>query len=213
MSLTVGGITTQTQVTKLEPSQQRAAAEMLGRAFFDDPLSVYLLPDEAKRARLLPWMYERIVRYGLRYDGEVLATHGAVDGVAVWLPPGLSHTPALRLVRVGLALTPIKFGLGAVGRFMAANHVERLRMQLAPEPHWYLWLIGVEPAQQGRGTGSALIAPMIERADRDRLPCYLETHKERNLTFYRKHGFEVVHAADMPHGGPPFWCLKRAARR
>ena len=117
------------------------------------------------------------------------------------------------LFRAGLALTPLKFGLSAMGRFLAANHVEKLRAQLAPEPHWYLWVIGVEPERQGRGLGSSLVEPMIAQADADGLPCYLETHKERNIAFYEKHGYNVVHSGNVPGGGPAYWCLKREPRR
>lgn len=202
----------QQQTARLQPAQHRQAGEMLARAFYDDPLSVYLVPHDAKRARVLPWLYERVVRYGAMYDGELLVTPNSVDGVAVWLPPGLSHTPITWLIRAGLALTPLKFGLGATGRFMAANHVERLRAKLAPEPHWYLWVIGVEPERQGRGLGSSLIEPMIARADADGLPCYLETHKERNVTFYEKHGYNAVHTGNVAKEGPPYWCLKREPR-
>ena len=202
----------QQSTAHLQPAQHRQAGEMLARAFYDDPLSVYLAPNDAKRARVLPWLYERIVRYGAMYDGELLTT-GGIDGVAVWLPPGLSHTPITRLVRAGLALTPLKFGLGALGRFMNANYVEQLRAKLAPEPHWYLWVIGVEPERQGRGLGGSLVEPMIVRADAERMPCYLETHKERNVAFYQKHGYNVVHSGHVPKGGPAFWCMKREARR
>ncbi len=213
----------QQTTAQLQPSQHRAASEILARAFHDDPLSVYLVPDDAKRARLLPWLYERIVRYGAMYNGELLSTSLPFplgkgpgvrsDAVAVWMPPGLAHTPVLRLVRAGLAFTPIKFGLNTIGRFIAANTVERLRAKLAPEPHWYLWVIGVEPERQGQGLGSSLIEPMLQRADAEGAHCYLETHKKRNVAFYIKHGYNVVHSGSVPSGGPPYWCLKREPRR
>jgi hypothetical protein len=129
--------------------------------------------------------------------------------VAVWLPPGLAHTPILRLVRAGLALTPLKFGLSAMGRFMAANYVERLREQLLPQPHWYLWVIGVDPPQQGR----AGHRPVNRCWARARPALRLETHKSRNVTFYEKHGFSVIASGDVPKGGPAYWCMKREARR
>jgi ribosomal protein S18 acetylase RimI-like enzyme len=204
---------TQIRPVPLQRFQQRVAAEVLGRAFFDDPLSVYLLPDERRRARLLPWMYERIVRYGGMYEGDVVTTPGSVEAVAVWLAPGLSGTPIHRLVRCGLALAPLKFGLGAVGRLMAAGHVERLRPKLMPQPHWYLWLLGVDPPVQGRGLGSALVEPALRRADAEGVPCYLETHKERNLAFYRKHGFDVLTEGETPSRGPHYWIMTRQPRR
>ena len=197
-----------TQIVPLVRERHAEAGQVLARAFFDDPLSVYLLPDGAKRARLLPWMYERVVRYAAMYDGEVLTTP-AVDGVAAWLPPGLPYTPVLRLLRAGLGLTPFKFGLGAMGRFMAANHVERLRKQHMPQPHWYLWVIGVEPERQGQGIGTALLGPVLERAAAEASPCYLETHKERNVAFYRQFGFELVTEGTVPNGGPRFWTMRR----
>jgi predicted N-acetyltransferase YhbS len=77
------------------------------------------------------------------------------------------------------------------------------------EPHHYLMVLGVDSEKQGQGVGSKLIAPGLARADADRLPCYLETMKTRNLDFYGKHGFEVVHAGEIPKGGPPFWTMRR----
>jgi GNAT superfamily N-acetyltransferase len=118
-----------------------------------------------------------------------------------------------RLIRSGLALAPLKFGLGSVPRLIATSTVEGLRAKLAPEPHWYLWVIGVEPSRQGQGLGGELIELMLARVDSDGLPSYLETHKERNVTFYQQYGYNVVHNGDVPNGGPPYWCLKREARR
>jgi len=196
------------QVVPLERSRHAEAGRVLARAFDDDPLSVYLLPDATKRARLLPWMYERVVRYASMYDGQVLTTP-ALDGVAAWLPPGLPYTPAVRLMRAGLGLAPFKFGLSVFGRFMAANHVERLRKQHMPQPHWYLWVIGVEPDRQRQGAGAALLQPVLDRASAEGAPCYLETHKERNVAYYRRFGFELVTEGSVPNGGPRFWTMRR----
>ena len=74
---------------------------------------------------------------------------------------------------------------------------------------WYLLTLGVDPPRQGRGIGSALMRPVLTRADAEGLPCYLETEKERNVRFYGKHGFEVVAQGEGPAGGPAFWTMKR----
>ena len=60
------------------------------------------------------------------------------------------------------------------------------------EPHWYLPLIGVDPAHQGKGYGDALMANALERCDRDRAPAYLESTNPRNISLYRRHGFEPI---------------------
>ncbi len=61
-----------------------------------------------------------------------------------------------------------------------------------PGPHEYLWALGVDTTRQGEGTGSALVSAFVARADEARLPAYLETETERNVSFYRRHGFDVV---------------------
>jgi ribosomal protein S18 acetylase RimI-like enzyme len=60
------------------------------------------------------------------------------------------------------------------------------------EPHWYLPLIGVDPAHQGRGHGGALMKYAIERFDREKLPAYLESTNPRNISLYRRHGFKEL---------------------
>jgi ribosomal protein S18 acetylase RimI-like enzyme len=60
------------------------------------------------------------------------------------------------------------------------------------EPHWYLPLIGVDPAHQGKGYGDALMSYALDRCDRERVPAYLESSNPRNVSFYRRHGFEPV---------------------
>jgi ribosomal protein S18 acetylase RimI-like enzyme len=74
--------------------------------------------------------------------------------------------------------------------------------------HWYLWVLGVQPDRQGQGFGGQLMAPILSQADRDGLPCYLETESERNVAFYRKHGFEVAHEGDIPGYGLRLWMMK-----
>jgi ribosomal protein S18 acetylase RimI-like enzyme len=71
----------------------------------------------------------------------------------------------------------------------------------APGRHWYLWVIGVDPDQQGRGVAGQLMAPVFEKADRDQLPCYLETHKPTNVAVYERYGFRV--ASETPVPGHP----------
>jgi len=200
-------------IVHLGARQVKAAGEMLGRAFFDNPMSVYLLPDEAKRLRPLSWMFGRSTRYGHLY-GEVYTTADAVEGVAVWLSPASPPMNRERVTSAGMASMPQKLGPEAYQRLMAMrSHFDELRRRDAPEPHWYLWVLGVDPPRQGQGVGGALLQPVLAQADTEGLPCYVETDKERNVPFYRKHGFEVVVEDDLPGGGMHYWTMKRPPQR
>ena len=111
--------------------------------------------------------------------------------------------PTLR----ALVATPLRLR-EATGRFLAyGRSVEHMRAQVAPGPHWYLAGIGVDPPEQRRGVGAALLGPGLEGAARERVPCVLLTNNEANLPFYRTHGFEVVREGETPRNGPRAWAM------
>ena len=60
----------------------------------------------------------------------------------------------------------------------------------------YIWFIGVDASQQGKGVGSQLLQHMIDKSVAEQIPVYLETSVEKNLPFYQKHGFEVFHVEE-----------------
>jgi ribosomal protein S18 acetylase RimI-like enzyme len=110
----------------------------------------------------------------------------------------------------GMMLVPLKFGPAAFGRLMSSIvHYDRLHKRDVPPRHWYLATLGVDPPRQGQGIGGALLRPVLAQADGEGLFCYLETEKEENVRFYRRHGFEVAAEHDLPNGGPHFWTMKR----
>jgi GNAT superfamily N-acetyltransferase len=83
---------------------------------------------------------------------------------------------------------------------------------LAPPEHWYLMLLGVDPARQGQGLGAEVMAPVLARADADRLPCWLETFDSRNVSFYLRHGFAVVEEGVEPTSGLRYRLMLRDPR-
>ncbi len=205
-------MTTGTGAVKLLRTQTGEAGQVLGRAFHEDPFEMWLLPDDSKRAPVLAWVSEVWVRYCWKY-GEVYTTADKVEGVAAWLPPGKFPASRVRLALMGMVLAPLKFGPAAFGRLMSStNYVERLHKRDVPLRHWYLPTLGVDPPRQGQGVGSALIQPVLARADAEGLLCYLETETAGNVAFYERHGFEVVVEDDLPRGGPHFWTMKRQAK-
>ena len=68
-------------------------------------------------------------------------------------------------------------------------------------PHWYLPMIGVDPAHQGSGLGSALMTETLKAVDRDGLIAYLESSNPKNVSLYERHGFEVI--GEIQSGNSP----------
>ncbi len=198
-----------TAIVRLESGQVEKAGKMLGRAFFDNPMSLFLLPDAETRSRPLTWMFDRTTRYGLLF-GEAYTTIDSVDGAAIWLSPESPAMTRETLTAAGMMDMPQQMGSEPFQRLMLMKrHFDELRQRDAPERHWYLWTLGVDPPRQGQGVGSALLRPVLARADDEHLACYLEADKAKNVPFYQRHGFEVVEEDDLPGGGLHYWTMKR----
>jgi len=75
-------------------------------------------------------------------------------------------------------------------------------------PHWYLSLLGTDPEARGRGLGSAVLQPVLERSDAERVGVYLESSKEANIGFYARLGFRVTRELRLPRG-PRMWAMWR----
>jgi len=200
---------TQTSIPiPLVAHQHKQASEVMGEAFHNDPLWQYLVPDEARRARVLSLSMSILVRYGLLY-GKIYTT-ATLDGVACWLPPGETTPSFSRLVRIGVRSAPIQLGWTGLSHYMAVeNHCGNIHKSIAPGRHWYLWGIGVKPSRQGLGIGGMLMQPLLARADAYRLPCYLETMNEKNVPFYEKYSFRVVSDGIVPRHKLRVWAMLR----
>ena len=182
---------------------------MFARAFQDDPLSTYWIPDARKRENLLAPIFEVIVRYGVIW-GEAYATSTDLEGVAAWHPPGKARMSMWATMRSGgFSLVP-KVGISVISRMQSYDkYASALHHRHADFPHWYLAPIGVDPVFQGEGHGGTLMGAMFTRLDAEDLPCYLETHKEKNVEMYRHYGFTVVETGVIPGTGVIHWSMLR----
>lgn len=178
-----------------------ALAGALARAFHDDPVAEFAHPRPATRERRLAWFFTGRLRTLLA--DELCFCDAERRGAALWAAPDRWHVPAGEALRL-LRLLNRRAPLLAAG----FGRVERLHPR---EPHFYLAALGVEPAAQGRGLGSRLLQPMLERCDREGVPAYLESSKERNVAFYGRHGFRVTGETRFPLG-PTLWLMWRDPR-
>ena len=51
--------------------------------------------------------------------------------------------------------------------------------------------------------------PVLEQADEEGIPCYLETENEDNIGFYERLGFNVVNSETIPNINVTTWALLR----
>lgn len=199
----------------LPVGRDHEAAALFARAFADDPLFVYVQPDAGRRARLLPHLFPPILRVCRRWGAVDSAPDGdgGLAGVACWLAPGNTEPGLVRWLVAGVASVYWRIGVRGMRRFGAKEAwFDRHHRADMPAPHWYLLLLAVDSAWQGKGVGGALLSSGLARADATGRPCYLETESERNVAFYGRHGFRVLRTGTVGRardGGPRVWTLRR----
>ncbi len=178
-------------------------AAQMARTFWDDPVAMYVFPKEPRReAGLRAFFRTQMKADYLSFGGCYMAE--GYEGSAIWGPAGKPMLTGLRGILTMVPVLPyVATNLAATLRLL--NLVESLHPH---EPHWYLASLGTAVERQGKGIGGALMQPVLAHCDAEGVPCYLESSKERNVPFYRRHGFEVVKEVRLPDG-PPMWTMWR----
>ena len=200
-----------TPIHHVTASEIQRASQVLARAFRNDPLASYLSPAVSRRESLLRRFYRWLLRYGVRY-GEVHATSDDLEGAAVWLPPEDGRRALLRMARAGALLLPLTVGPRFFLRsWRYSRHVGGLRLRYSPFPHWFLQLLGVDPDCRRHGHATQLLRSMLERLDRAKMACCLDTANRGNLGFYGALGFRVAAESRLPGTNVDCWLMVRRA--
>jgi GNAT superfamily N-acetyltransferase len=196
------------------PAVRRAGARDVGslsrtlaRAFFDDPVSAWSCRPESMRPRMLERFFA--IRLEQMLVDEEIWTTPDLSSASLWAPPKRWRTT----VRETLQLTRPLLHPRLLWRMplISAGLGDMERRHPRDPPHWYLAVLGTDPAEQGRGLGSAVLMPVLERCDADQVGAYLESSKESNIAFYARHGFQVREEVRFPRG-PTVWPMWRDPR-
>jgi ribosomal protein S18 acetylase RimI-like enzyme len=191
-------------VRTADPSEQAKIIDVLTLAFSSDPPVRRLWPAASDFLRTFP-------DFAMAFGGRAFAAGTALvtaDGsaAALWLPPGIEPDRE-RIGSIVGGLVPDD-GAPEDGDSDVSSEMARYHPQ---GPHWYLPLLGVDPARQGQGLGSALLKHALARCDAERLPAYLESSNIKNVPLYERHGFEVL-GVIQPGDFPPLYPMLRTAR-
>jgi hypothetical protein len=179
-------------------------ATSLADAFINDPVYRWMLPGTRRlKPRLRAMFTAEMEQYGLP-QGAV-STTASCDGAVIAMPPGAWEMP--KSITLAQAITWARaFGT----RLRLAARVQRaLEERHLREPHYYVRIIGVRGALQGRGLGSALMQPTLQQADSDGLPTYIEASTDRSAALYERLGFVHIAVLELPEGGPPVRLMRR----
>jgi len=207
--------TAQIQVRRALPGEAPLIAAALADAFRDDPVIGWLIPPGmSAREERFKAFFGSMARSYLRRDKHVLvagaepsgAGPGDVLGAALWSQPGQWRLPPAEIARETAAAVKA-FGRHLPRALRLLNQVEGLHPN--DPKHWYLGYLGTRCDAQGKGLGGAMLRGALDEADAKRVPAYLESSNERNLTLYERHGFRVVEEIKCLGVGPSIYRMWR----
>jgi len=177
----------------------------LAKAFHDDPVKAHLMGGKAVTVEKVRPFFAAFQKIQLPH-GHVYTTPGH-EAAAIWAPPGKWKIPFTQVLKSSPTFLKL-YGWRLVPNLGVLSMMEKAHPE---EPHYYLEIIGTDPAHQGKGFGGALIKPMVERADEEGQGMYLESSKESNIAFYGRFGFEVTRTLTL-RNGPQLWLMWRKPR-
>jgi ribosomal protein S18 acetylase RimI-like enzyme len=174
--------------------------DALTLAFVADPANRWVWPD--------PQMYLlHFPKFAKAFGGAAFA-HGSAyyvegyAGAALWLPPNVH--PDME------ALASLLQSTGSEqAQRDAPGVIEKMGSYHPSEPHWYLPLLGVDPVHHGKGLGSALMQHALKRCDSEGKPAYLDSSNPRNISLYKRHGFEQLGTIQVGSSPSIFPMLRR----
>lgn len=192
-------------VRLIRQRHMRPVTALLSAAFQEDPLFQWFFPDQATRDVLTGvWMRNSA-------ELSMQTGHGLVHcddddtplAAALWCPPdvelfgpdGFRPRWAMLVGANPGRVDALREGISLIGN----AHPE--------EGHFYLNVVGVDPLRRGQGLGRPLMERVLDVADAEDVPCYLESSNPLNLSFYERYGFEVRGELEMPDGPiiRPMW--------
>ncbi|HSE98163.1 MAG TPA: N-acetyltransferase [Blastocatellia bacterium] len=193
---------TATSIKTAAPTDEERAISVIVLAFSSDPVARWTYPDPHDYLRYFPEVVRAFggnaFQHGTGYHAD------SFQGAALWLPPGVQPREEEMVALLQRSIPDRnQEEVFSVMEQMGSYHIS--------EPHWYLPLIGVDPAKQGMGIGSALMKHALAECDRENLPAYLESSNPRNIPLYERHGFEVI-GTIQAGSSPPIYPMLRKPR-
>jgi ribosomal protein S18 acetylase RimI-like enzyme len=192
-----------TLIRSANESNQQQAIAVISLAFATDPMSRWIYPDPHQYLSYFPEVV-RLFAGNAFAQGTAYYTE-SFSGVALWLPPNVHpHDEEMETLLKQTVPERNQENVFAVLQQMGDHH--------PTEPHWYLPMIGVDPGQQGRGYGSALMQHALARCDQENKLAYLETSNPRNIPLYKRFGFELLTTIEIGSAPPVFPMLRKPGK-
>lgn len=185
----------------LQSHSKQRVLDILSECFRDDKSvnSVIKMDSKAQKRRriLLEYSYFLVEQFGKIYQSE--------DGLACAL--------VLYPEKVQMSLKRIFWEIKLVFQSMTLPRllsvVRRQRYLKSfhpPQPHHYLWYLGVSNKAQGQGHGGKLLEIIYDDAKKAGKDLFLISSNQQSFSFYERHGFTCIKKVENLEFPIHFYC-------
>ena len=188
---------------KIKKNDIKKAANVIVNAFSEDPMWKKVFKEE----EMYRVISEVMVKFPMKY-GNVFSTSDNLEGVMGIMPPDKDMT-VWRIIRCGAFFLSMKLVKLRKEMELTEKKLKEEKKNLNLGPHIYLLIIGVSQEFQGKVFGGKLLRAIVEKAEIERKPIYLETQTESNVKLYEKYGFHVTKEIILPELNLPMWLMVR----
>lgn len=171
-----------------------AVSALIARSFHAEPFMAWVSGGDRERLA-------RFAALAVRHVADDVLVDDALTTAALVVRPGGLDVSPLQQLRMLPALVR-SAGLRRLPAVLRA--LVRLEGAHPETPHATLIALGVEPGEQARGRGSAMLAAVERRAG---VPVYLETGSASVRDGCRRRGYALRAELRLPAGGPRIWTL------
>lgn len=177
---------------KADCNSKALVVKILTSSFRSNKSVNYIIKQDGKR--------EQRLRSLMEYSFDVCYLFGNIflsedkKGCALMVLPDKKKT---NLTTILLDLKLIFYCTGFANVKKAIKREAKIKELQPKEPIYHLWFIGVDPAEQNKGIGSALLAELIKDGTSMQRTICLETSTLKNIPWYEKFGFKIYNELDL----------------
>lgn len=184
-------------------------ARVAANAFLGDPSLKYQLGGKDPSERQLYHYFSVVLRTGFPYY-SIFASSEALEGFIIMLRPGDYGTPSTRFLLYGGWKLPFVTCPDVLTRLSKyEKNCHEIRREADAWDAWYILMLVVDSAHQGKGHASRLLKSVLLSLDARAEKCYLETHKNSNVAIYDHFGFQMAHVDTVPDGTDTQYAMLR----
>ena len=183
------------------PGERTGVVATVVAAFAEDPGWAFILGGEYER--LAPHFVAAM--FDMRVASDNVWVTDDLAAVAMWDSP---RKRDIAPGRTPSAMARYNAVAGEEASERLALYHEAVAAVTPAEPYWYLGVLATHPQRQRQGLASAVLAPILNEADRLGTACCLETSTAENRRFYERRGFTQATEILLPDGPPTWWLCR-----